>query len=67
MGTMSDSFSHVINLEVHVSLPQNAWSKLCIRVVPLVGGFRACTIACCRCWSLFSSHPIVVFGNECRF
>jgi len=66
MGTMSASYSHVINLEVYVSFPQNPWSKLCIRVVPLVRGFRACTIACC-CWSLLSSHPVVVFGNECRF
>jgi len=66
MGTMSASYSRVINLEVYVSLPHNAWSKLCVRVVPLGRGFRACTIACCLSWSLFDSHP-VVFVNECRF
>jgi len=64
MGTMSVSYSHVINLEVYVSFPHNAWSKLCFRVVPLVRGFRACTIACCLCWSLLNSHPVVVAGSE---
>ena len=44
MGTMSVSYSHVINLDVYASVPHNAWSKLCIRVVPLVRGLRACTV-----------------------
>ena len=66
MDTKSVSYSHVINLEVYVTLPHNAWSKLCIRVVPLVRGFRACAIACCLCWSLRISHPVVT-GSECRF
>lgn len=67
MGTMSVLYSHVINLEVYVSFARNTWSKLCIRVVPLVRGVRAYTITCCLCWSLLNSHPVVVVGYECRF